>query len=291
MTKPTPQFDKFHKAIQSRLDAFTPAERRIASYLMEQTNEVALVSVQELARRSHTGPASIMRFVRKLGYDGLTALKAELREDIRAGGSPLVQFKNTLDHGLEPGLKEVRLIAEQEIANIQTSLSVLSEETFTKAVQMIIRADHIYTVGVGTSSHIAAVTSFLLRRIGLRADAVSHTGLRLTENLIGIRKKDLLIAFSFPPYSESTMDAAAFARHQGASVVGFSNQTLAPIAEFCDTLLISKTDSRLPANAMSAPLLLVYGLISVIAGKTRKRSSQALETTMRLRKQRPKSTS
>jgi DNA-binding MurR/RpiR family transcriptional regulator len=227
--------------------------------------------------------------VRKLGYAGLTALKAELREDIRSGGSPVAQFKNTLDHGLEPGLTEVRRIAEQEITNIQNSLSVLSEAMFAKAVKMIITADHIYTVGVGTSSHIAAVTSFLLRRIGLRADAIAHTGLRLTESLIGVGKNDLLIAFSFPPYSESTLEAAAFAKQSGVSVIAFTNEMLAPIAEHCDAMLISKTDSRIPANAISAPLLLVYGLISVVAGKTRKRSSRALETTMRLRKQRSRS--
>jgi DNA-binding MurR/RpiR family transcriptional regulator len=285
------QFEKLHSAIQAHLDSFTPTERRIASYLMEQSKEIALVSVQELAVRLHTGPASIIRFVKKLGYDGLAALKAELREDIRTGGSPLAQFKNTLDHGLEPGLKEVRLIAGQEITNIQNSLSVLSEATFAKTVQMIIKADHIYTVGVGTSAHIAAVTSFLLRRIGLRADTVTHTGLRLTESLIGIGKKDLLIAFSFPPYSESTLDAAAFAKQQKASVIGFTNEMLAPIADHCDALLIAKTDSRIPANAISAPLLLVSGLISVAAAKTRKRSSQALETTIRLRKQRTKSAS
>ena len=283
------QFEKLHMAIESRLSTFTPTERRIASYLMEQSREIALVSVQELAARLHTGPASIMRFVRKLGYKGLTALKTELREDIRSGGSPLAHFKITLDHGLEPGLREVRLIAEQEIANIENSLSVLSEATFTKAVRLVIKAGHIYTVGVGTSSHIASITSFLLRRIGLRADTISHTGLRLTESLIGVGKEDLLITFSFPPYSESTIEAASFAQRQGVSVIGFTNQLLAPVAEHCDALLISKTDSRIPANAISAPLLLVYGLISVVAGKTRKRSSQALQTAIRIRKQRSKS--
>jgi DNA-binding MurR/RpiR family transcriptional regulator len=282
--KPTTQFKRLHAAIHSRLETLTPTERRIASYVLEQTHEIALVSVQELATRLNTGPASIMRVVRKLGYRGLADLKNELRNEIRAGGSPVASFKSSLHHGMEPGLAEVRLIAENEIKNINDSLALLDQNSLLRCVDLAVKAKHIYTVGIGTSMHLAAITAFLFRRIGLNADAIVHTGLRLTESMISLDKRDVLFVFSLPPYSEPTLDAAKFAKKQGVSVIGVTNRLLAPVAEHCDVVLVGKSDSRIPANSLSALLMLVYGLTALTAAKSRKRSSRALNETIKLRK-------
>jgi DNA-binding MurR/RpiR family transcriptional regulator len=278
------QFHKIHSAIQTRLTTLTPTERRIASYLLEQTQEIALISVHELASRLHAGPASIVRVVRKLGYASFAAMKTELREDIRSVSSPLVQFRSSLDRGLEPGLTEFRHIAEQEVRNIDNTIALLNKKSFAEAVRLLADAKHIYTIGIGVSSHLAGMVSFILRRIGLKADVIPHNGLRPIENLIALGKGDVLIAFSFPPYSEQTIEAAALAKAQGVTVVGFTNRLLAPIAEHCDVLLMAKTDSRLPTNSLSAPLLVIYGLTSAIAAQTRPRSLKTLERTIKLRK-------
>ena len=277
------QFHKIHAAIRAQHDTLTPTESRIASYLLEQTQEIALISVHELASRLHTGPASIIRVVRKLGYGSFAAMKTELREDIRSSASPLVQFRTTLDRGLEPGLAEFRHIAEQEIRNIDNTIALLNKKAFAQAVRLLVGAKHTYTIGIGVSAHLAGMVSFILRRIGQKADVIPHNGLRLTENLIALGKGDVLLAFSFPPYSEQTIEAAAAAKAQGATVVGVTNRLLAPIVEHCDALLIAKTESRLPTNSLSAPLLLVYGLTSAIAAQTRPRSLKTLERTIKLR--------
>lgn len=284
MTKEQPQFGKLHQKIQSQIGSLTPKERQIASFVLEQTQEVAMISVQELARRLQAGPATIMRVVRKLGYKGLSALKNEIKQDIRSNSSPLVHYKSTLNHGIEGGLAEIRHIAEQEVTNINESLLVLSQSSFAHAVSLITHARHVYTLGVGISSHMAATSAFLLRRIGIQADAIPQTGLRPTENMISLGQGDLLIAFSFPPYSQQTIEAALRAKKQGVSVIGMTNELLAPIAEHCHLVLIAKTESRTPSNSLSAPLLIISGLVSAVATKTKPHSLKVLATAIQLRK-------
>ncbi len=279
------QFQRLHDAIRNRQDTLTQTERRIASYILEQTHEIALISVHELAVRLNTGPASIMRVVRKLGYHGLTDLKHELRNELRSGRSPVVTFKSSLSHGVDSPLTEVRLIAENEISNISESLALLDQKSFLRCIDLLLNAQHIYSVGVGTSSYLAFIAAFLFRRIGLNADAITHTGLRLSESMIALGAKDALLVFSLPPYSEPTIEAAALAKKQGVSVIGITNRLLAPVAEHCDIVLVGKSESRIPANSLAAPLMLLYGLTSVAAVKSGKRSSQALNKTLKLRKQ------
>ncbi len=282
------QYSKLHHAIRSKIASLTPTERRIASYILEQTTEVAMTSVQEMASRLETGPATIMRVVRKLGYHGLSALKREIRQSMRRNGSPLIHFKTTLDHGLETGLEEIRLIAEQEVRNIQETFGLLSKESFTRAAGLVKRAQHVNAVGIGISAHLAATTAFMLRKIGVKADAIPHTGLPVTESIIPLGKGDLLVAFSFPPYSAQTIEAVALAKKQGVSVVGITNQPLAPIVEHCDVVLVAKTESRIPSNSLTAPLMLVSGLVSSVAAKTRPLSLKALETAINLRRKHPR---
>jgi DNA-binding MurR/RpiR family transcriptional regulator len=278
------QFGRLRRAIHSKTHSLTPLERKIASYILEQTQEVAMISVQELAQRLETGPATIMRVVRKLGYRGLTALKNEIKQEIRTGISPLVHYKSTLNHGLEAGLTEIRHIAEQEVANINESLTLLNQKSFSDAVSHIVHARHVYTIGVGISSHLASTSAFLLRKIGIQADAVPQTGLQPTENIVSLEKGDLLIAFSFPPYSRQTIEATAMAKKQKVSIVGITNQLLAPITAYCDTVLVAKSESRTPSNSLSAPLLIMSGLVSATATKTRPHSLKVLETAIKLRK-------
>jgi DNA-binding MurR/RpiR family transcriptional regulator len=282
--KSNTHFKRLHSAIHSKLGILTPTERRISSYILEQTHEIILISIQELAARLNTGPASIIRVVRKLGYNGISELKNELRNEIRSGGSPVTEFKSSLKFGVEPGLAEVRLIAENEIKNINDSLTLLNQDSFLQCADLVVKAKHIYSVGIGTSSHLAAITAFLFRRIGLNADAIAHTGLRLTESMIALGKGDVLIVFSLPPYSEPTLDAAKLAKKQGVSIIGVTNRLLAPVAEHCDVVLVGKSESRIPANSLSALLMLLYGLTAVAAAKSRKRSSRALDETIKLRK-------
>ncbi|HEY3381333.1 MAG TPA: MurR/RpiR family transcriptional regulator, partial [Vicinamibacterales bacterium] len=272
-------------AIHAQRDALTPTERRIAGYLLEQTQSVALLSVQELAVHLHTGPACIIRVVQKLGYTGLSELKKGLKRDLHKGLSPLEQFRLNLDAGETASLSEVAAIARQEARNIAATMSLLDEVTFRSAADILSQAHGVYLLGVGVSAHLAGLAAFVLQHIGLRCFALQHTGLNVSEQLVRIGKGDALFAFSFPPYSLQTIEAAALAKKRGACVVSVTNQAIAPIARHSDAVLVAKTDTLGPSNSVSAPMVLVHGLAAAIAASSRPRSLKAMEATLSIRKE------
>ncbi|MCX6136514.1 MAG: MurR/RpiR family transcriptional regulator, partial [Ignavibacteriales bacterium] len=212
-------------------------------------------------------------------------LKRELKKNIREDVSPLVRFKSTLDSQVESGLAEIHMIAQQEVHNIEATLALLDQKSLAAAALALSKAHAIYTVGVGISSHAAGIAALAFQHIGLKASALQHTGLNISEQLIALRKGELLLAFSLPPYSTQTIDAAILAKKRHASVIGITNRTIAPISEHCDIVLVAKTESGVPSNSLTAPLVLIYGLTSIIAAQSRPRSLDALETTIKLRKQ------
>ena len=278
---------RLHAAIHAQRETLTPTERRIAAYFLEDTRHVALVSVQELAAHLHTGPASIVRVVRKLGYQGLSDLKRGLKRSLREDRSPLEQFGEQLGQGDQAGLAEVAAIGRQETRNIGATLGLLDKATFDRAVAILSRAEVVYVLGVGVSAHLAGLAAFVLQHIGLRSFAIQHTGLSVSEQLLRAGSRDALLAFSFPPYSPQTIDAARLARRQGTRVVGITNQAIAPIAKHTEALLVAKTDTLTPSNSLSAPLVLVHGLAAAIAAAARPRTLKAVRTTLSIRGKRP----
>lgn len=274
---------RLREAILARRDSLTPTERLIANHLLEHPWNTALMSIRELAARWKTAPASIIRISRKLGFRSFSELKRGLKLEMRESPSPLNRFKLALEQRQDREFSGLASIAEQEIANLQATLQLLQGESLAKAVALLRRAKLVFSAGAGISHHLAGLAAFVFQHIGVRAFALPLAGSPLSEQLLTIQKGEVLLCFAFPPYSAQTIEAAALARKQGASVIGITNQTLSPLAKHCHVLLVAKTESKLPSNSLTAPLLVVYGLAGAVAASQRKQSLKAIEQTISLR--------
>ena len=77
----------------------------------------------------------------------------------------------------------------------------------------------------------------------------------------------MLIAFSFPRYSTSTVKGAQYCRSVGATVIGLTNSKTSPLAENSDYSLIAKSDMVSMVDSLVAPLSLVNALIVALASR------------------------
>ena len=60
----------------------TEVDKKIADYILNNTEAISKLSVSELASNSKTSTASIVRFSRKMGYSGFGDLKIEIAKDL-----------------------------------------------------------------------------------------------------------------------------------------------------------------------------------------------------------------
>ncbi|MDQ1196826.1 MurR/RpiR family transcriptional regulator [Agrobacterium sp. SORGH_AS 787] len=65
----------------------TPAERRIAKYLMEHLNELPFETAATLAEKLGLSPMTVGRFLRSLGYRQLSDIREHLRERVTASAA------------------------------------------------------------------------------------------------------------------------------------------------------------------------------------------------------------
>ena len=59
-----------HK-IRANHNEMGPAEKKIADYIIANLNEITVISISELAEKCGCGDATVVRFSRRLGFEGL----------------------------------------------------------------------------------------------------------------------------------------------------------------------------------------------------------------------------
>jgi len=262
--------------IKINIHNFSKTEKLIAEFVSANQEDIAFYSIQDLSKKLSIGRASIIRFTNKLGFDGYASFKKEIINELKSNIAPLENFKIQLDESTSDTFS-INKIAKNEVSNINYTLNNLDNSSLSQAIEHIRNARNIYVAGMGVSTYLAGITSYLLRRIGCDAFHLNESGLTFVEQIINITKKDVLLVFSFPQYSEETIETAEFAKKQKAKIISITNSITAPVVKLASSNLLVKTDSKNFSNSLSPILVMIYGLINEIVIVDKKKSIKALD--------------
>jgi DNA-binding MurR/RpiR family transcriptional regulator len=262
--------------IRSKLDTLSNREKVIANFFIEQSTNIAFLSIHDISEKISVGRASIVRFAQKLGYDGFYELKLDIKNQLQNKIAPLERYQLALkDSAL--GVTSINQIAENEVNNINFVVNNFDKKTFDQAAKLLANAETIYCSGFNMSSFLAGSLSFLLQRIGLKSFPTNLGGRSLEEQLINVGSKDVLVTFSFPPYSTETIKAAQFAKKQKCKIISFTNSVASPIIQHSNLVLSVKTDSVIFTNSYSAILVVLYALVNEVAIHNKARFRRAID--------------
>jgi DNA-binding MurR/RpiR family transcriptional regulator len=263
----------FRRLVQRHFQDLPPQQQVIAEYLVEHLSDVPFLSVPELARRSGASEATIVRLSQRLGYDGFSGLKADLLDAVRERVTPSADDEDASD-SIDPEI--LTAVARQEISNIRRTLDQLDREAFRHAVSTLFRADHIYSFGVGISTHFAEIFTYLLIQIGLRATSLSPGFSSPLEQTVSMRPTDLLVVFSFPPYSRQTLDLVRTVRDKGVPTAALTDRLTAPIATLASVTLSVRTEGMMFTNSFASIAMLLNALVTEISITHRSHTAEAV---------------
>ena len=150
---------------------------------------------------------------------------------------------------------------------IRRTLDEIDRKSFDEAVEKIVAARSIYIIGVRSSSTLAGFLNFNFRMILDNVKFVQTTsGSEMFEQIMSIGPEDVLIAISFPRYSQRTLKAVHYAKKQGACIIGITDSTSAPLAG-ADQLLLARSDMVSFVDSLVAPLSIINAIIVAVARK------------------------
>jgi RpiR family carbohydrate utilization transcriptional regulator len=225
-------------SVLARLGTLAPSlresERKIADYILAHPDEIIYLSVTELADRTDTSEATVIRFAQRLGYSGYAALKIALTMDRRDGAVLLPS-----DLRLEAGLTALkRTIIQVNIESLTDTAQLLDDDALAQAVDALTNARRIEAYGVGGSAVVAHDAYFMLMQIGLPIIALADPHLQMM-SAVQLRKGDVALAISLSGSTRDTIEALQAARDAGATCMCITRYLRSPITRVAHITLLA----------------------------------------------------
>lgn len=162
----------------------------------------------------------------------------------------------------------MKSVLNADMDKLQTTLDELDQECFDQVVDAIMKAKHIYIIGMRTSTSLASFLGLYLNLLRENVLVVRDTAAsEVYEQLIRIGEGDLIIGISFPRYSKHTVEAMQFAKNRGAIAVGITDRPSSPINGISDVNLFAKSDMVSFLDSLVAPLSLINAIIVAVGAK------------------------
>ena len=258
-------------------------QQRVADFILKQPHDLAFLTTDSLSKALKVSKATIVRFAQSLGYQGFTELQNEVldavQSTIRAPDRYMIELGK-----LKPD-ETLTLVAQHEVHNIDRTVQYIDRNTFGGAVDALLSARRVYTMGIGVSSLLAEVLSYELNQVGIESQALASGKLRFVEHLALARRGDVVVGFSFPPYSKETVDAAKYARQRGLGVIAITDKLTSPITFHAYHVLAVQTENMLHTNSISAISVVINALVTDVALKNKAAASKMFKESTQILQQ------
>lgn len=253
-------------------------QRKIANFYIENFDRVPFLSVQDVSKATGASVASVVRFTQRIGFSGFSEMRDQIARDLQnhlESNALFPLIRNLEDDTLTS-------VANIDIENINETLKNVERENFQGAVELINDARWVYTAGLGISFLLAEIMAYQLNQIGVLASAFRQGTASFLEQVLFLEKSDLLVAFSFPPYSRETVNLAQYASEKRIPVLAVTNRDASPISFFSTVSLAVKSENMLFTNSFAAISVLINALSTECALRNRPRAEAMLKSMNRL---------
>ncbi|MGX7262797.1 MurR/RpiR family transcriptional regulator [Enterococcus crotali] len=253
--------------IQDHLKHLPGSEQKVADYILNNTSEVINLSAQELAKKSGSSPAAIIRFCRSIEVSGFTDLKLLLSANL---GTVDTQMYTEVEKGeTTSAIKEklqYRLVHVLERTNEH-----LEDEAVDLAVEQLEKTGIIFVYGLGASSLVAQDIYQKFTRLGLNVFfTMDH---HLFASAIGTNSLEgTFIGISSSGTNQETNALADLAIEKGMPVIGLTANPTSPLARKSSVLLLTPAGEEAPLRSaatvsLTAQLYVVDVLFFAYAAK------------------------
>lgn len=235
--------------IKEEYRKLTKSEKKVADYFIENYKDAINESTQSIAVATDTSPATVIRFVKTLKFDGLQQLKLAIAADM---DSQKLDITDEIIHQKD-GLSEIVEKNKRNLINsIERLYALMDLELIEKSVDAIDSAKKVYLFGVGASGIVCYDINYKLSRIG--KDVVFNNDIHLQlVNLNFITKEDACVCVSYSGNTKETVLVAEIAKKAGAKTVGICCYGRNELSKICDiTLRVPHDERELRLGAISS---------------------------------------
>ncbi|PTM59524.1 MurR/RpiR family transcriptional regulator [Desmospora activa] len=251
--------DALIRQLSESLLQMSDTERHLLDYIVANIERIPRLSIVTLSEEAAVSTATIVRLMKKIGYEGYTEFKHHVRENLKERQSV------TITADIDTQIKEAVHKNEQEVVR---TIQMIDIRTVEEAIRQLRKAEKIYVFARGFSEMIATEMTVKLQLLGKNCEIHNDP------NIIKVKARklaegDLVVFISLSGETEELVEAAGALKVKGITTLSLTTKTTSRLARLSDICLFGykgeqsffpnyEVRSRLPLHVLSRILLDAY---------------------------------
>jgi DNA-binding MurR/RpiR family transcriptional regulator len=281
-TAKRPKGESIIDAVRRQFNDLSPVQKRIAEYIVDNTEALAFATVDQVAFELGTNPSTIVRFAYRLGLKGYPDLQERTRELVRgrlSAASAIINENSILTH-LDGTIFGSSL--GQDLQNICRTITSLDVKDLTSACDIIARATRIYIVGAFGSYGVCYWLALALDRVHGNVVLWGGNDGMVSSQALDITSSDCLLAFTAAPYSVITHRLAQAAQQARAKVIAVTDSTISGVGQVADLVITAPSAGVGSQKSLVASMAVAHALVNGVARSDRSRTLDRYNRIKRL---------
>ncbi|MGH9184997.1 MAG: MurR/RpiR family transcriptional regulator [Acidimicrobiales bacterium] len=256
--------------IDAQRDVLPGAERRVATAVLADPEGVAFGTVAVLAARANTSGATVVRFARRVGYDGFVELQSAVQEERLRRAADLIR---------QPPPSDVvgRTLAV-ETDNLRRTLDGVDPKSFRRAIELLAARRRKVYVLTGDASH--GVASLFAEELGMLrpgVELVAGSGVSVGRCLAHVGPHDVAVLIDIRRYEREIVAQADEIRRRGASIVAVTDSSISPLTDGAVATFVVTANGAGPFDSHVGILALLNAVVSAVAARLRRSATNRLD--------------
>ena len=207
--------------IKNNLDNMTKSEYAVAAYCLSNLGVFAFDTLETAAEKANTSTASVIRFCKKMGFEGYKPFQECVRSGFRYQPSLPDKFKRNINLDITNQLMEQTV--SESIAALEKTYADIPNERIIEAVNLISKAPRVFTFGLREAFSMAHYA--YTRMLSVRKDVyILDSGINFTfESLISLAENDVCIFYIFHRYTKASLQILEKLTKAGVRVILISS--------------------------------------------------------------------
>ena len=254
----------FSLAIEAREPELTPKGKKLARFILENPTKAVFLATRDLADKAGVSEATVVRFVRQIGYSTYSEFKNELRKHIDSELTLIERKEMTISETEKNGLEQT---VAQEIDNLKALLESVDRDQARKIVELLSSPASVYIVGSRLSYHAAYYMGWAMTKIRKDVNILKGSDRTSLDWLTVAREESVVVIVAISRYPNELIRVGKYAKQLGMKLVVIADSIACPLIQFSHYHLVTRPKTIPFYESSSSMLCLIIHLLNEVIKK------------------------
>ncbi|MGM0438162.1 MAG: MurR/RpiR family transcriptional regulator [Bacillota bacterium] len=238
--------------IRTKYNTLSPAQKRVADYVLQNQDKIAMLTISSLAKKCDTSETTIFRFLKKLDYESYQVFRVKAAQEISEEKPEAIYEEINKDDSISAIKQKVIMSTSSAIKDLY---NLVDDDSLAETINLIKKADRVLFYGVGASHAIAMDAYHKFARLGINAVNIRDAHMM---NILSTHTdtNDLLFVISHSGESIEVLEPVKLAKENDVKVIGITSYENSTLSNLVDIQLLSSTnETKYRSDAMVSRII------------------------------------